>query len=119
LLELDAGAGRQSGDRFLQLRLQLLDVVRAEVRFHRYSLQRDDGVKHTASPATLVASVDDNARVCAMQISPSLREGLDDVPVAVIAEYLCERLDLGDGDHGRRVLELVFLDGRYQRGRLV
>jgi hypothetical protein len=46
------------------------------------------------------------------EISEQLRDELDDVPVSKLAEYLCSRLQLDDGE---KLLQLLFRDGRYQQ----
>lgn len=50
--------------------------------------------------------------VNAPRISDPLRAELDEIPVASLAEYLCARLGM---DEGEKFLQLLFRDGRYQR----
>jgi hypothetical protein len=50
--------------------------------------------------------------VNAPEISDPLRAELDEIPVSKLAEYLCGRLEL---DEGEKLLQLLFRDGRYQR----
>lgn len=46
------------------------------------------------------------------EITDALREQLDEISVAKLAEYLCGRLEL---DEGEKLLQLLFRNGRYQR----
>jgi hypothetical protein len=43
-----------------------------------------------------------------------LRTELERVPIAQLAEYVCSRVQL---DSGRTMLQLQFIDGRYDRMR--
>jgi hypothetical protein len=47
-----------------------------------------------------------------IEISQALRRELDEVPVSRLAEYLCARLQL---DEGEKALLLSFKNGRYDR----
>jgi hypothetical protein len=43
-----------------------------------------------------------------------LRAALDRIPVSKLAEYVCVRVQL---DEGRTMLQLKFVEGRYERMR--
>jgi hypothetical protein len=49
------------------------------------------------------------------EISPTLRRELAEVTVSQLAEYLCERLQL---DEGEKTLQIAFKHGRYNRMKM-
>jgi hypothetical protein len=49
-----------------------------------------------------------------VELDPELRLMLDEIPVAKLAEYLCARVQL---DQGQTMLQLEFVEGRYERMR--
>lgn len=51
-----------------------------------------------------------------VDLPANLRRVLDELPVSVLSEYLCVRLDQ---QQGTREMRIVFKDGRYQRGAFV